>query len=142
MGRYDKGCCRSVNAGVGVWRCAGTTVNGAACVSPRLVMFQAQTPLQGSTSTRPTPTPHHPYSSNSITGSHLLSLPWHMSVFDAELYAASFALQYAASLSPPPGVVSLAVDNQVVLCTISRPGYHWGRLTGEQESGVPRFDSQ
>ena len=67
----------------------------------------------------------HPYSSTSITGSHLLSLPWHMSVFDAELYAASCALQYAASLSPPPRVVSLAVDSQAVLCTIARPGYSY-----------------
>ena len=46
-----------------------------------------------------------------------------MSVFDAELYAASCALKYAASLSPPPRVVSLAVDNQATLCDISRPGY-------------------
>ena len=42
------------------------------------------------------------YLPNSITRSHLLFLPWHMSVFDAELYAASCALQYAASLFPPP----------------------------------------
>ena len=40
---------------------------------------------------------------NTITGSHHPSLPWHMSVFDAELCAASCTLQYAASLSPPPG---------------------------------------
>ena len=50
--------------------------------------------------------PDHPYSSTSITGSHLLSLPWHMSVFDAELYSASCALQYAASLSPRPGLLA------------------------------------
>ena len=43
-----------------------------------------------------------PYPPNSITRSHLLSLPWHMSVFNTELYAASCALQYAAPLSPPP----------------------------------------
>ena len=46
-----------------------------------------------------------------------------MSVFGAELYAASCALQYAASLSPPPKVVSLAVDNQATIHAISRPGY-------------------
>ena len=102
---------------------------------PPLSIFVRQTPLQDPTSksTRPmllpqlastphpriTPTrlPHH--------RSHLLSPPWHMSVFDAELYAASCALQYAASLSPPPRVVSLAVDNQAVLCTIARPGYSY-----------------
>ena len=70
----------------------------------------------------PRPTPTHFYS---IAGSRLLSLPWHMSVFDAELYAASCALQYAASLSPPPRVVSLAVDNQAILCATSRPGYSY-----------------
>lgn len=49
------------------------------------------------------------------------SLPWYMSVFDAELYAASCAPQYAASLSLLK-VVSLGVDNQA-MCAISRPGY-------------------
>ena len=66
-----------------------------------------------------------PYPPNSITRSHLLSLPWHMSVFDAELYATSCALQYAASLSPPPKVVSLSVDNQAIIYSISRPGYSY-----------------
>ena len=46
-----------------------------------------------------------------------------MSVFDAELYAASCAFRYAASLSPSPEVVSLSVDNQATTCSISRPGY-------------------
>ena len=64
-----------------------------------------------------------PYRSNSITGSLLLSLPWHMSVFVAELHAASCALQYAASLSLPPKAVSLAVDNQAITYTPSRPSY-------------------
>ena len=68
----------------------------------------------------------HPYRPNSIAGPHLLSLPWHMSVFDAELYAASCALQYAASLSPPPKAVTLAADNQAIMMyTISRPGYSY-----------------
>ena len=48
-----------------------------------------------------------------------------MSVFDTELYAASCALQYAASLSPSPKAVSLAVDNQKIMYTISRPGYSY-----------------
>ena len=48
-----------------------------------------------------------------------------MSVFDAELYATSYALQYAASLSQPPKAVSLAVDNQVIMYTISCPGYSY-----------------
>ena len=48
-----------------------------------------------------------------------------MSVFDAELYAASCALQYAAPLSPPPKVVGLGVDNQAIMCAISRPGYSY-----------------
>ena len=78
-------------------------------------------PLRLAMTPRPTPTRLH----NSITGSHLLSLPWHMFVFDAELYVASCALQYAASLSPPPRVVSLAVDNQAAICAISRPGYSY-----------------
>ena len=60
-----------------------------------------------------------------IIGSHLLSLTWHISIFDAELYAASCALQYAASLSPPPKVVSLSVDNQATIHAISRPGYSY-----------------
>ena len=64
-----------------------------------------------------------PYPSNSIAGSRLLSIPWHMSVFDAELYTASCALQYAASLSLPPKVVNLGADNQATICSISRPGY-------------------
>ena len=46
-----------------------------------------------------------------------------MSIFDAELYAASCALQYAASLSPPPEVVNLSVNSQATLNAISRPGY-------------------
>ena len=54
-----------------------------------------------------------------------VSHPWHMSVFDAELFAASCALQYAAALSPPPKVVSLGVDNQAALYAISRPGYSY-----------------
>ena len=64
-------------------------------------------------------------SASSITSSHLLSLPWYMSVFDAELFAASCTLQYAATLSPPPKVVSLGVDNQAASCAISRPGYSY-----------------
>ena len=46
-----------------------------------------------------------------------------MSVFDAELYAASCALQYVAS--PPPGLkaASLSIDNQAIANAISRPGY-------------------
>ena len=64
-------------------------------------------------------------SASSIASSHLLSLPWHMSVFDAELFAASCALQYAAALSPPPKVFSLGVDNQAALYATSRPGYSY-----------------
>ena len=45
-----------------------------------------QTHPSDSTTTPP------PYPLNSIARSNLLSLPWHMSVFDAELYAASCAL--------------------------------------------------
>ena len=48
-----------------------------------------------------------------------------MSVSNAELYAASCALRYAASLSPPPRVISLAVDNQAIMRTISRTGYSY-----------------
>ena len=43
----------------------------------------------------------HLYPSESIIKSHLLPLPGYMSVLDAELYAASCALQYAASCIPP-----------------------------------------
>ena len=41
----------------------------------------------------------HP-ATGSIIGSHLLPLPSYMSIFDAELYAASCALQYAANCMP------------------------------------------
>ena len=76
----------------------------------------------------------HP-STGSIIGSHLLPLPSYMSVFDAELYAASYVLQYAASCVPrhsaesPPRpqttgritAISLSIDNQATISTISRP---------------------
>ena len=52
-----------------------------------------------------------------------------MSVFDAELYAVSCALQYAANLSANLSsgskVVSLSIDNQAALTTISRLGYSY-----------------
>ena len=48
-----------------------------------------------------------------------------MSVFDAELYAASCALQYAATLNSHPKVVSLSIDNQATISAISRPGYSY-----------------
>ena len=67
----------------------------------------------------------HPYLSSSITGPHLICLPWHILVLDAELYAARCALQYAVSLSPPPKVISLAVGNQAIVYTISHPGYSY-----------------
>lgn len=46
-----------------------------------------------------------------------------MAVFDEELYAVSCALQYDASLSPPPKVVGLSIDSLGVKSAISRPGY-------------------
>ena len=65
----------------------------------------------------------HLRASGSNIGSHLLPLPEYMSVFDAELYAASCALQYAANLpanlSPGSRVVSLSIDSQAALSTIS-----------------------
>ena len=67
----------------------------------------------------------HLHASGSIIDSHLLPLPEYMSVFDAELYAASCALQYAANLSPDPKVVSLSIDSQAALSTISQPGYSY-----------------
>ena len=57
-----------------------------------------------------------------------------MSVFDAELYAASCALQYAANCVPrhdaeppshPQSMISLSIDNQASISTISRPGYSY-----------------
>ena len=69
----------------------------------------------------------HLHPSGSIIKSHLLPLPWYMSVFDAELYAASCALQYAASLDSHwySKVVSLSIDNQATISAISRPGYSY-----------------
>ena len=67
----------------------------------------------------------HLHASGSIIGPHLLPLPEYMSIFDAELYAASCALQYAANLSSGPKVVSLSIDSQAALSTISRPGYSY-----------------
>ena len=57
-----------------------------------------------------------------------------MSVFGAELYAASCALQYAASLckappdlapdlAPHSKVVSLSIDNQATISTVPHPDY-------------------
>ena len=75
----------------------------------------------------------HP-TTGSIIGSHLLPLPSYMSVFDAELYAASCALQYAANCVPrhdteppshPQSMISLSIDNQATISTISRPGYSY-----------------
>ena len=45
-----------------------------------------------------------------------------MPVFDAELYAASCALQYAVSLLFAPKAASPSVDNQAAICSILRPG--------------------
>ena len=67
----------------------------------------------------------HLHPPSSIIGSHLLPLPRHMSVFNVELYAASCALQYAASLSPPPKVISFSVDNQATVNAVPRPGYSY-----------------
>lgn len=44
----------------------------------------------------------------------------HTPAFDAELYAASCALQYAANLPTHSKVVSLGIDNQATINTISR----------------------
>ena len=51
-----------------------------------------------------------------------LTLPWYMSVFDAELYAASCAPQHRKS---PPSLQSCQPehDNQATISTISRPGH-------------------
>ena len=46
-----------------------------------------------------------------------------MTVFDAELYAASCAPQYAATLNSHSKVVSLSIDNQATITAIPRPGY-------------------
>ena len=69
----------------------------------------------------------HFHASGSIIGSHLLPLPEYISVFEAELYAASCVPQYAANLSSDTGskVVSLSIDNQATITTISRPGYSY-----------------
>ena len=79
----------------------------------------------------------HLHASGSIIGSHLLPLPEYISILDAELHAASCALQYAARLSAnlsanlptnlPPGskVVGLSIDSQAALATVSRPGYSY-----------------
>ena len=72
----------------------------------------------------------HLHASGSIIGSHLLPLPEYMSVFGAELCAANCALQYAANLSANlssgPKVVSLSIDSQAALTTISQPGVNLG----------------
>ena len=67
----------------------------------------------------------HLHTSGSIIGSHLLPLPEYMSVFDAERYAASCALRYDANIPPGSIVVSLSIDSQAALTTISRPGYFY-----------------
>ena len=67
----------------------------------------------------------HLHPSGSIIKSHLLPLPWYMSVFDAELYAASCALQYAATLNSHSKVVSLSIDNQATISASSRLGYSY-----------------
>ena len=61
----------------------------------------------------------------SIIGFHVLPLPSYMSIFDAELYAASCALQYTANCMPPIATISLSIDNQATISTISRPGYSY-----------------
>ena len=56
-----------------------------------------------------------------------------MSVFDSELYAASCALQYAAGRCTPQSItglphsraVSLSIDSQAAMSSISRPGYSY-----------------
>lgn len=53
----------------------------------------------------------HPSDSRIGSHSHLLSLSWHMSVFDAELYPLAALLSYAASLFSFSKVVSLGSDN-------------------------------
>ena len=60
-----------------------------------------------------------------MIGSRLLPLLEYMSVFYAELYTASCALQYAANLSPASRVVSLSIDSQAVITTISWPDYSY-----------------
>lgn len=82
----------------------------------------------------------HLHPSGSIIKPHLLPLPWYMSAFGAELYAASCALQHATSLSygptyvlpsptprpsPHSKAVSLSIDNQATISTISCPGYSY-----------------
>ena len=54
----------------------------------------------------------------SIIKSYPLPLPWYISVSDAGLYAASCALQYAASLSTHSKVVSLSIDNQSTMSSV------------------------
>ena len=68
----------------------------------------------------------------SIIGSHLLTLPSYMSIFDAEVYAASCALLYSGSCMPrhdaeptPPHPQTMIVYNQATISTISRPGYSY-----------------
>ena len=67
----------------------------------------------------------HLHASVSNIGSHHLGLPECRSVFDAELYSASFAHQPAANLSPGLKVVSLSIDSQAILTTISGTGYSY-----------------
>ena len=67
----------------------------------------------------------HFHPSGSIIKSHLLRLPWYMSVFDVELYAASCAVQYAATLNSHSKAVSLSIDNQAAISAISYPGYSY-----------------